>query len=317
MVHGKVLLTVQLIFAMLAVVMVSSSYSVIGISENHPIETDPNAVQDPEITITIDEDIYHVNVEPGSDGIVHASGTVTCVLPPGTPPGQYCVFSMQADAGGWPVSAPPPMAFDRNHQEERFTVEVQVPPTTSHMTQGQLSIAGRWTYSPGATGGTVPPIYSIIHVDAYALIELTCEDPSKSANLGRSIKFEITVKNEGNSHDVVSIELIDVPDQIDAVPSSEIMNIPEKSEEILIIEVSQPSGIGQKHTFIVMASSDLPGDNNAAIFHIYFRSFGVGNSVISNPYIILSAILIILAVIAAVVIIIVKRKRKSQPTEAV
>jgi hypothetical protein len=174
-------------------------------------ENEVSAVGSPAITIRIDQASQNVSVEPGNDGILVFTGMVEAVMPY-SPDVQQLIITLMPEAEDWPVSQPPTLIFNSTVTELPFEVTVQVPIGTPHMKEDSssgymLEISGRWSYSPGITGGTIPTATALINVDPYFGLALGCNNPYISTERGETATFELIVINEGNTNEVVRLEI--------------------------------------------------------------------------------------------------------------
>ncbi|MGA1872781.1 MAG: choice-of-anchor T family protein [Thermoplasmatota archaeon] len=281
-------------FAVLLLIVLSFP---VGIVSCRPIEQPVAGA--PNITIEIHQDIVEVDVEPGSDGKARFSGTVYCDMPPSTPPGQYCVVQLSADAGGWPCSNPEALVFDRTKTEEDFALTVQVPIETSQRTEGQLSVSGRWSYSPGAMGGTVPAATSIIRILMYSSLQVSAGTGNNTVPVGKWGELPVLITNGGNANDNIDLWLSDVPDGVDAYLTSDNIMVPEKQTQTVILKVKQSSGSPRTHRIVVHAKGGANGTNSESQRSIVFDTTISARSFFTTPYIIVP--LIILMAIGGIV----------------
>ncbi|MFO8052314.1 MAG: choice-of-anchor T family protein [Thermoplasmatota archaeon] len=264
---------------------------------------------EPDIEIVLDQDMVEVDVEPGSDGIARFTGTVYCEMPPTTPPGRECVVNLQTDAGGWPVSLPPTMEFNRQHQQEDFTVTVQIPIDTSQSTTGQLAVSGRWIYTPGLGGGTVPVAESIIQPLPYSKVHLTYDKENNTASVGEWGEIEIGVVNEGNARDDIKLEIADLPDGLEAHLEKEILTVREKQTETTVLRFKQSSGSPGSHQIFISAEGQHNGTRSETEQPVVARTTASIRSVVTTPYIVIPIVLVLL--IAGIMVVrIIRRKRK-------
>ncbi|MFW3146881.1 MAG: choice-of-anchor T family protein [Thermoplasmatota archaeon] len=201
------------------------------------------AVGAPVITIQLAQAKQTAYVAPGQDGIVTFTGTVFAQIP-WSPNIQYLQVNLQAEAGGWPVSVPPALTFSRAQKQQSFTVSVQVPPETSKANTGQLSVSGRWSYSPGLGGGTIPASTAIITIDQYYQFSIGCEKPYQQVTPGSSLGFKIRLMNEGNANDQLRVEVTNQDklnnDGWTIQLSQNKFQVLEKQEQSLTISVTTP-----------------------------------------------------------------------------
>ncbi len=232
------------------------------------IPCEAEAIGSPTITIELDDDKKGVSVSPGSTGVIRFQGTVTAEVPL-MPPGQYLIVTLQADAGGWPVSIPPSMSFTNNHTEERFEVTVQVPIETSRQTQGQLTISGRWRYSPGTLGGTIDPATAIIEIEQYYSYTVSPRETVTKTGPDSVCEVEFEVHNKGNAADRISLEVTNKDDLegsgIFASVKTSDLSIPEKQSKFYpVAMVTSPSASPGKYRIEVQVHSiqaESMGDN--------------------------------------------------------
>lgn len=248
----------------------------------------------PTIEIVIDQSRYQVDVEPGADGVLRVTGTIHCDLPPSTPPGQYCIVNLQADAGGWPVSVPPAFVFDRTHEEEDFSIEIQVPIETSQTTTGQLSVSGRWSYSPGVGGGTVPASTAIILVKPYSRLAFSFDKENNTASVGDWGELKITITNEGNAGDEVRLSIDDVPEGLDAYLEEEYLRIPEKQSKTTILNFKQSSGTPGTYQISISAEGLHNGSRSELQHSVVVQTKLSFKSMITTPFVIIPLVLVLI-----------------------
>ena len=225
---------------MIMVLMLGSLFVYLPPEEN---EKEADAVGSAAITINLAQKKQTAYVAPGQEGIVTFTGEVTAQIP-WSPSIQYCIVSMEASAGGWVVSIPPPLIFSKQTRTQSFAMTVQVPPETSHFTQGQLEVSGRWTYSPGRLTGTISTTSAIIVVDQYYQFSVGCEKPYVEVAPGNSLGFRVRLINEGNANDKLRMEITNLKELSDegwtVQLSQDKFQVPEKQERILTVSVTTP-----------------------------------------------------------------------------
>ena len=272
----------------------------------------PSGILPPDISIVLDHYSMDVDVYPGTDGVMTFEGTVYCDLPPSTPPGQECLVFLIADAGGFAVSNPPALTFSRTISEERFSIEVQVPPKTSSSEQKELQVSGKWRYSPGTTQGIVEGTSADIIINPYCALKFGTEDPVKKASVGDWVEYDIVLKNDGNSDSNVTIE-IKADDNIEVEIESYSIIVREKSEYRISLRAKQTDGMGSSNAIYLKAISSLEGETNEATAELYLTTHTSIKNLLGLPFlIIISALLMIGAVIISIVVI---RKRRMQVME--
>jgi hypothetical protein len=244
-----------------------------------------DAVGAPAIRIQLAQTKQTAYVAPGQDGVVTFTGTVTATIP-WSPNIQYLVVTLQADAGGWPVSVPPSLTFNKAQRQQDFQLAVQVPVETSQKTQGQLSISGRWRYSPGSLGGTVDPATAIIVIKQYYQFSVGCEKPYVQVGPGSSLGFQIRLINEGNAADRLRVEVTNLDKLADMgwtiQLSQDKFSVPEKQEKVLTVSVTTPvewnvwkNKVDTIRLRIVSAQAESLGDiSDIADYSLYIRQRG-------------------------------------------
>jgi hypothetical protein len=286
----------------LTVILISLLPIISGEAPQKPMAGEPN------ITIELDQPEQSVGVEPGDDGVLRFSGTVYCDLPPTTPPGQYCVVQLQADAEGWPVSVPPALTFDRTKEEEDFALDIQVPIETSQRNV-QLSISGRWRYSPGAGGGTLTPVIAIIIVEAYSRPILGSDDKNNTFPVGKWVEVPIRVTNDGNSNDNVQLEITNVPDGLEAYFPIEEANIQEGQSKVIKMKVRQSTGSPKSHRVEISATGINGGRKEVDTHTVNLETTTSAKSFFTNPYLLIPFVILLL-VIGFTGFMLYKKKRK-------
>jgi hypothetical protein len=243
------------------------------------------AVGSPAIRIELAQTKQTAYVAPGQDGVVTFTGQVTATIP-WSPNVQYLVVTLQADAGGWPVSVPPSLTFNRAITTQGFTLSVQVPVETSQKTQGQLSISGRWRYSPGTLGGTVDPATAIIVIKQYYQFSVGCDKPYVQVGPGSSLGFKIRLINEGNAADRLRVEITNLDRLANKgwtiQLSQDKFSVPEKQEKVLTVSVTTPvewniwkNDVDTIRLRIVSAQAESLGDiSDIADYSLYIRQRG-------------------------------------------
>lgn len=262
--------------------------------------------RDPTITITFSQPQYSVNVEPGETGVVHTDVTVRCEMPPSTPPGQYCIVNLQAEAGGWPVNVPPSLTFSNTDTEEKVMISTQIPVETSSRVNGQLTVSGRWSYSPGTRGGTVDPSSAQIVVLPYGKPVVGIDNENLTGKVGSWHEIELTVRNDGNCEDTISFEVLEKPGNFDAYFPDTSVTVGEKEETTVLLMMKQRTGSPGSTRIIISASSSNPGKNANITKDIIYESKLSLNSFFTSPITI--GALVILLIIGIVVSAIVARK---------
>lgn len=195
-----------------------------------------SAVGEPDVEISLANPSATAYVAPGQECLVSFTGEVW-VEAVWQPSIQYVMVELDADAGGWGVTTPPPLIFSRETKTQSFRITVQVPPETSTFTRGEVTIAGTWEYSPGRMSGDVEPVYATIHIHQYYSLELSCKEPVVQCCRGKSSDIDVTVYNEGNGPDKAHLEIANrddlLDDNIDARFPTDVVDVPERQERAL------------------------------------------------------------------------------------
>lgn len=274
-----------------AIIILSSSIWTLDLVE---AELEQPLTGSPDIRIVLDQEKIEVDVEPGNDGLTIFTGTVYCNMPPSTPPGQYCYINLQADAGGWPCSVPASLDFDRNHEEEDFTITVQVPTGTSSCVMGQLSVSGRWSYSPGVSGGTIPASTAIIVVLPFSKPVISADLKNSTISVGEWGEIDIIVTNEGNANDDIQLRIIDIPPGVDAYLEEDTLSVPEKQAKTIILKVKQSNGAPKSHQLVISAKGLNNGTRAQDQQTVTFETETSFRSLITTPYVIIPFIIILM-----------------------
>ncbi|MGA1866212.1 MAG: choice-of-anchor T family protein [Thermoplasmatota archaeon] len=274
------------------------------------IDKERSLAGSPEIRIIIDQEQVEVSVEPGSDGIARFTGTVYCEIPPSTPPGQYCIVQLMADAGGWPCSNPPSMTFSRNHVEEDYDLSVQVPIEISSSTDGLLSVSGRWQYSPGMTGGVLPAETAMIDILAYSRPQISSVSRNNRVLVGEWCDIIMTLTNAGNADDDITLSVVDVPDGVNTYFMDESIVVSEKESIEVILKFRQSNGAPQTHSITVSARGQFNSTKVEDQQMVVIETTISVRSVFSTPYFIIPLILIVAAGTAISVVLVRKRRKK-------
>ncbi len=240
--------------------MVLLSFLLMPISFMVLFTSEVDAIGAPAITIVLDSTSETVDVSPGASGIVEFTGVVTAEAP-AMPPGQVLVVTLQAEAGGWPVSAPPSMEFTNEITEHNFTVSIQIPSETSTRTQGQLTVSGRWSYSPGTMGGTIDPTTAIINIQQYFQYSISPSSSLDTVELGDVVDINYETINRGNGADIIVMEILNKEDLEDHGIIAR-----EKVDEIVIPEKQTRS-----YPVVIMLSSSTTIGRFEIEVHIYSK----------------------------------------------
>ena len=111
--------------AIAIVICILLSSIIIAVSDDNGVD----GVGEPAIRIELAQTKQTAYAAPGQDGVVTFTGTVTATIPV-SPNIQYLIVTLEADAGGWPVSVPPSLTFNRAITQQGFALSVQVPTGT-------------------------------------------------------------------------------------------------------------------------------------------------------------------------------------------
>ncbi len=278
-------------------------------------KSDVDAMGAPAIRIILTQTKQTAYVAPGQDGVVTFTGEVTAQIP-WSPSVQYLVVSLQAEAGGWSVAGAPSLTFNRAVSLQNFQLSVQVPIETSQKTQGQLTVAGKWRYSPGTGGGTIDPVTAIIVIKQYYQFSIGCDKPYVQIGPGSSLGFKIRLINEGNAADRLVVEVTNLDKLADkgwtVQLSQDKFSVPEKQEKVLTLSVTTPvkwniwkNDVDTIRLRIVSAQAESLGDiSDIADYSLYIRQRGFSIPGY-EPVLAVMALTIMVAMLAAFA----KRKR--------
>lgn len=222
----------------LLVILMGSMF--ISIPKNND---EADAVLRPVVTLRIEQREQHVQVAPGQTGTVLFSGTVEAQIPWEVRI-QYLIVSLTYNAQGWVAVGTSAVIFSKGQTSQEFTCSVQVPPMTSHMLPGQITVAGQWRYAPGTIQGNVIPDTAAILIDQYYLFSVGCDKSYVQVSPGDSIGYRLRLINEGNFQDRLKIEIKNQPSLIKqkwtVVLSQDQFLVQEKQESPVTIGVSTP-----------------------------------------------------------------------------
>lgn len=185
-------------------------------------------------------------LEPDQHGVVSlkAKATADVIWSPSI---QYIIVEIDARAGDWIVSKPPPLVFSKSIKEQKFIVTVQVPAGTLASEERVLSVGGSWRYSPGNQGGECIGDTATIYVEQYHHIVTTNNVHEVEANPGDSIDLEIFLNNRGNGLDTAYLgisngEMVS-KNNLDIEYSTEDLSLPVHTNNSIMATVSLPEEI--------------------------------------------------------------------------
>ena len=199
----------------------------------------------PIATISLDDNEQKAKVGPGDDGIVTFTGTVTVqMIGPGQNV-QLIVAKLQADAGWVTSITPSTMVFPaQNPSPIPFTVVVKVPNFTSFSAPGEVVVSGTVNTNPGMLQSPIAAAKGIITIEPYYQLRVSCAEPYIEISPGDPLMFSVTIKNEGNSQDRISI---DVPNQAELTEEEWVvslgtrtMMLEEKKEQVVKLSITPP-----------------------------------------------------------------------------
>ena len=255
-------------------------------------------VRDPDLTIEMDQNRVDVNVHPGAEGVADFSGTVYCDLPPGTPPGKYIIVYLQANAGGWVVSLPPPLIFDMGTSCIDFELEVTLPPQTLSGAY-ELEVYGTWSASPGVQSGYVDEVVSEIFVNPYSRVEMGSENKQREAPVGSWCDFELFLKNEGNVEDRITLMVKPLSDLDIRFDGGEII-IPYEGNITVNMSFRQGSGMGKNNAIEINKTTEVEKDLGMDTYTFYLKSkTSVKGTLLSPVGITVSAVIILVVALVA------------------
>ncbi|MDP6154928.1 MAG: choice-of-anchor T family protein [Candidatus Thermoplasmatota archaeon] len=199
----------------------------------------------PVATIALDNPEQTAKVGPGENGIVTFSGVVSVqMIGPGSNV-QLIVVKLTAESPWVTSITPSTLTFEaQNPSPLPFTVVVKVPNFQSFTTQGNVQVSGTVNTIPGALLSNIAPAGGIITIEPYYQLRVSCTEPYIEISPGDPIIFAVTVKNEGNSQDRISL---DIPNQ-EALTDDEwvislgtrTMMLEEKKEQVIKFSVTPP-----------------------------------------------------------------------------
>lgn len=264
--------------------------------------------REPEIRIEMPT-TASVDVSPGNDGIIDLAGRVYCEMPPGSPPNQYCLVSLTADAEGWPVSTTNSLTFSTQTTVQDIQVIVRAPPGTTAGNSYRLLVSGRWRYSPGTLGGSIEPSWTRITVNPYGLLIFSAERSKITAPVGSWGRVEIQLKNEGNTNDNVTISYL-CGSNIEIKLGIELATqVNEDSFIVFPVSVKQKSGRGQSNVISILAKGIHPGNRSSCEIILNLKTSTSPKGIITSPLII-GSISIIILILIPIIIAIIKLVRK-------
>ncbi len=187
---------VLVIFFILTAFLLAPSICIIPAKAN-PLTT---------VTLGLQEDPPHVDVSPGSSGLVEMQGWVKCVK---YGPDQVKVFlEAQCDVGGASV-IPPSMVFSGatwSEQTENFNVTTKVPQGYPCAATPQITVGGH--YEQGGMQYQIEPVSQIIIIEQYFGIEASCRDGGElTCEPGEIIGLKISTGNTGNGEDTFLVDI--------------------------------------------------------------------------------------------------------------
>jgi len=169
----------------------------------------------PEGSISFDTTEQTANVGPGEDGIVNFTGTVEVdAIGPGQNI-QYVVVTLEA-ACTWPSTVSPATIYftaEETGNPKPFNVSTKVPNFTPATNSSQIVVTGSVRTMPGTpVSYKMSPATGIITIAPYAILTLSCEEPTKNVEQGRQTNYSLRVKNDGNDKGIITPEFQDIDD---------------------------------------------------------------------------------------------------------
>jgi len=271
-----------------------------ALSTNVPREPDIRLEMPPKAT---------VDVAPGDDGIIYLTGKAFCDMPPGTPPNQICVVYLTGDAEGWPVSTPSTLTFDYRTTELPFDVAVRAPPETKAGDGYTLTISGRYRYSPGSQGGGIDAVRTLITVNPYSLLKIGTEKPTIMEPVGSWGKIELTLKNEGNTDDNITLSISCTSILELEMEEGPVIKVNWDSFIVLTLRAKQRSGLAHTEEIDITAKGSHPGNQSVCYYIVYLKTSNSPKGMVTSPLVIASGSIIIL-VVALIVMVSIKSIRK-------
>ncbi len=194
------------------------------------------------VNVKFDESSVVADVSPGSDAIVHLTGTVSCQVPVDANV-QSVQVSLQPECA-WPAGvAPSSMTFTSQNmnQPQSFDVSVLCPPLESMKSNQPIQLGGDWRNFPGLTGGSITGKgIATIKVEQYFKFSVQCAKPFVEVGPGTPVTYNVKINNEGNGQDTFSLSTGKIPKGWTVQLGTTAINIDERKSQTVSVTITPP-----------------------------------------------------------------------------
>jgi hypothetical protein len=239
---------------------------------------------------------------------------VVCYIPPETPPGVQCEVVLVGTANDFFVTPIDPLVFTYQIDTLQFTMEVIVPPDAEAFRNFDILVSGTYDISPGQGGGEVPGIVVEMTIPPFGCIQLRAEPRNNKSPVGHWIEVDITILNQANSEDVVTLDVFKNDQKVKLKLSEEVLTVRKGEIKEVTIAARQRSGLPSTNEFTLRARSSYQGLNATVYCDVAFETTLSSSSVFKGPVAFAvggSAIILIFAV-SLIVIFMFRRKRSKR-----
>jgi hypothetical protein len=266
-----------------------------------------------EVTITLFEEEVHVDVSPGSTGIVTIDGSVTCEK---WGFDQVTVYLNATSTHGEASVVPPSMIFGGSGGSVdtlSFIAQTRVPQGTSSSELVTLTVDG--VYTQGGLQYDMESKSSLIIVDQYFQIEAnSTEGFSRREKAGENTDITLNIHNAGNGNDIFEIDFKN-RESLEGygfnLPSPMDLSMPEKSSENVSLAIGIPEDISGTYDMEISITSLGSKNSNKPFILIIPIEMKVLEKSIGDHIgsFILSPLMLVVIILVIIAVIVIRKKR--------
>jgi hypothetical protein len=257
-------------------------FLVIPISTNQ-VQANPLTI----VTLTLQEDPPHVDVSPGSPGVVTITGTVTCVK---YGPDYVKVFLSASCETSDASVVPPSFVFTQQTGQEKtetFSVTTRIPEGYPCKATPAITVSGY--FDQGGLRTNIAPVSQIIIIDQYYKIDAYCPEGNlQTVKPGENFNLDLYVINEGNGDDTFFIDIenrASLNNKGFGLSESVETTICENEVRVVMLQIAIPekiSGNFSIHLLVESIGAESSGDSckYSAVVNLIIKT---GNTTENNP----------------------------------
>lgn len=241
---------------------------------------------DPEITVSLDEEVFYAEANPYPDNTASITGTVLCEIPTYVPSSVWVKLTITL------------IGVDINYDGNKELFATKEEPLVNYLITAYPKYNARagetydfevqvlWTYSTNNGGsGNAEPVFGMIEIAPYGFMfmETVFQNPTMDVIIGEPFVIMFDLYNNGNSNCHVELAVFETPSFTDVTITPSELDMLSFGHEVIEATIVQKAGDEQEGEFKIRVLSDIPGAPTLDEFTFSIRSHREEEKIVFEP----------------------------------